>query len=130
MIWKNRFTCAAVLLLVLTMGATVPASAQEFGGAAVKDIEKILPEKERAEIYNEWLRWRLDNLIPMLMKREGIDLWLIINREYNEDPVYMSMMPEPTMNARRTSILMFHDRGGGPRSGEAFRQLLRNEELV
>ncbi len=108
---NNRIYSVAVLLLVILLGATVPSAAQEFGGAAVKDIEKILPERERAEIYNEWLRWRLDNLIPMLMRREGIDLWLIINREYNEDPVYMSLVPEPTMNARRTSILMFYDRG-------------------
>jgi Xaa-Pro aminopeptidase len=60
---------------------------------------------------NEWLKWRLDNTIPMLMKREGIDMWLIINREYNEDPVYLTLVPEPTMYARRTSILIFHDRG-------------------
>ncbi len=86
------------------------ALAQGYGGAAVRDVDKILPEKERAAVYNEILRWRLDNIIPELMRKEGIDLWLVINREYNEDPVYMSMMPEPTMNARRTSILMFHDR--------------------
>jgi Xaa-Pro aminopeptidase len=111
MISKKRFSCVAGLLLVLLLGTVISAAAQEFGGAAVKDIDNILPERERALIYNEWLRWRLDNLIPELMRREGIDLWLVINREYNEDPVYMSMMPEPTMNARRTSILMFHDRG-------------------
>ena len=108
---NNRMSCVAIFLLVILLGTTAPAAAQEYGGAAVRDIDKILPERARAEIYNEWLRWRLDNLIPMLMRREGIDLWLIINREYNEDPVYMSLMPEPTMNARRTSILMFHDRG-------------------
>ncbi|UCC38955.1 MAG: aminopeptidase P family protein [Candidatus Aminicenantes bacterium] len=45
------------------------------------------------------------------MRREGIDMWLVINREYNEDPVYMSLVPEPVMYARRTSILIFHDRG-------------------
>jgi hypothetical protein len=45
------------------------------------------------------------------MRREGIDLWLVINREYNEDPVYLSLVPRPTMYARRTSILIFHDRG-------------------
>lgn len=60
---------------------------------------------------NEWLKWRLDHIIPDLMRREGIDMWLVINREYNEDPVYLSMQPEPTMYARRTSILIFHDQG-------------------
>jgi len=60
---------------------------------------------------NEWLKWRLDNIIPQLMRREGIDMWLVINREYNEDPVYWSLVPRPTMYARRTSILIFHDLG-------------------
>ena len=84
---------------------------QDYGVAAVDDSHKILPERERARVMNEWLKWRLDNIIPKLMRREGIDMWLIINREYNEDPVYMSLVPEPTMAARRTSILIFHDRG-------------------
>jgi len=84
---------------------------QDYGVASVNDSYKILPERERAKVMNEWLRWRLDNIIPELMRREGIDMWLIINREYNEDPVYMSLVPEPTMAARRTSILIFYDRG-------------------
>jgi len=99
------------ILAVILMLLPVWVLAQGYGGAAVRDIDRILPEKERAAVYNEILKWRLDNIIPELMRKEGIDLWLVINREYNEDPVYMSMMPEPTMNARRTSILMFHDRG-------------------
>ncbi len=84
---------------------------QDHGVASVNDSHKILPERERAKVMNEWLRWRLDNIIPKLMRREGIDMWLIINREYNEDPVYMSLVPEPTMSARRMSILIFYDRG-------------------
>ena len=82
------------------------------GRLAPQDFRNILSERERAEVMNGWLTWRLDNIIPEVMRREGIDMWLVINREYNEDPVYMSMVPEPTMAARRTSILIFHDAGG------------------
>jgi len=85
--------------------------AQDIGLTDAQDSLNILPERQRAEVMNEWLKWRLDNIIPELMQREGIDMWLVINREYNEDPVYMSLMPEPTMYARRTSILIFHDQG-------------------
>jgi hypothetical protein len=60
---------------------------------------------------NEILEWRLDHIIPDLMRREEIDMWVIICREYNEDPVYLTLVPEPFMAARRTSILIFHDRG-------------------
>ena len=76
--------------------------------ADVRDSDNILPERERARIMNEWLEWRLDHILPQLMEREGIDMWLVICREPNEDPVYLTLMPEPHMNAWRTSILIFH----------------------
>ncbi len=85
--------------------------AQDIGLTEAQDSFNILPERKRAEVVNEWLKWRLDHIIPEVMRREGIDMWLVINREYNEDPVYLSMLPEPTMAARRTSILIFHDQG-------------------
>ena len=100
-----------VFSLVFVLFLTSNSYSQDYGVAAVDDSKNILPEKERARVMNEWLRWRLDNIIPDLMRKERIDMWLIINREYNEDPVYMSLVPEPTMAARRTSILIFHDRG-------------------
>lgn len=101
---------AALLGVILLLGG-VSGSAKDYGVPLVEDSQNILPERERAQVKNEWLRWRLENILPRLMRREGIDMWLVINREYNEDPVYMSLVPEPTMNARRTSILIFHDQG-------------------
>ncbi len=106
--FRKKFFIFFFFCLVLTAGLSF---AQDYGVPAANDSHKILPEKERARVRNEWLKWRLDNIIPDLMRREGIDMWLVINREYNEDPVYLSMVPEPTMFARRTSILIFHDRG-------------------
>jgi Xaa-Pro aminopeptidase len=47
------------------------------------------------------------------MRREGIDLWLVICFEYNEDPVFMSLTTRPRMSARRLSILLFHDAADG-----------------
>ena len=85
--------------------------AQELPVAGVKDIKRILPMEQRAKVQNQWLKWRLENILPQLMRRQGIDLWLVINREYNEDPVYLSLVPQPIMNARRTTILLFHDQG-------------------
>ena len=45
------------------------------------------------------LKDRLDNLLPALMRETGIDMWLVINREYAEDPVYLTLVPEPTSMA-------------------------------
>jgi hypothetical protein len=68
---------------------------------------KILPLRQQASIRNQWLRQRLDDLLPELMAREGFDMWLVIAREYNEDPVIMTMLREPEMAARRRTILVF-----------------------
>ena len=104
---KNMWILAIAVFIVIVS----TAYAQDYGVAAVEDSFNILPLRERAKVKNDILRWRLDNIIPEVMRREGIDMWLVINREYNEDPVYMSMVPEPHMFARRTSILIFHDLG-------------------
>jgi Xaa-Pro aminopeptidase len=45
------------------------------------------------------------------MREAGLDMWVVINREYAEDPVYMRLVPEPTFAARRTTMLVFFDRG-------------------
>ncbi len=71
----------------------------------------ILPLRERAAIVDRWLRARLDALIPMLMRREGIDLWILVARENDEDPVVETMLPSTWLRARRRTILVFHDAG-------------------
>ncbi len=75
------------------------------------DSMNILPERERARIMDEWLRWRLDNILPELMRREGIDLWLVICNEPDPGPVYFTLLPSTSLYVVRTSILIFHDRG-------------------
>ena len=50
-------------------------------------------------------------LLPELMRETGIDCWIVVNREYAEDPVCLTLVPEPVFAARRTTILVFFDRG-------------------
>ena len=69
--------------------------------------QNILPLRQQANIRNQWLRQRLDQLMPELMARENFDMWLVIAREYNEDPIIMTLLPEPEMAARRRTILVF-----------------------
>ncbi len=73
----------------------------------------VLPLRERAQVRNRWLSVRLDEVLPALMAREGFDLWIIAARENNEDPVIMTMLPEPMMAARRRTILLFFRRPDG-----------------
>lgn len=74
---------------------------------------KLLPLRERPAVINRWLRDRLDTILPEIMRREGFDMWIIDNREYNEDPVFFSLMPGNTMAARRRTILVIYDPGEG-----------------
>jgi hypothetical protein len=67
----------------------------------------VLPERARAEAVNRMLKDRLENLLPALMRETGIDMWVVINREYAEDPVYLTLVPEPAFAARRTTMLVF-----------------------
>lgn len=69
---------------------------------------KILPLRDRMTVYNGWLMNRLEEILPGLMDETGIDLWVVVAREYNEDPVIMSLLPEPNLYARRRTILLFH----------------------
>jgi len=70
--------------------------------------QKILPLRDRMTVYNGWLMNKLEKLLPDMMDETGIDLWVVVAREYNEDPVIMSLLPEPNLYARRRTILLFH----------------------
>ena len=70
--------------------------------------QDVLSLKERARVIEEIQKDRFDNLLPKLMEETGIDMWVIITREYNEDPVIKTLLPPTWLNARRRTILAFH----------------------
>ncbi len=69
---------------------------------------QIVPLRERAKIEDDILKDRFDNLLPQLMDRTNIDMWILISREYNEDPVLRTMLPSTWLNARRRTVLVFY----------------------
>ena len=69
---------------------------------------QIMSEKDRAALKDEILADRFNELLPELMDKTGIDMWVIISREYNEDPVMRTMLPAKWLNARRRTILVFY----------------------
>ena len=70
--------------------------------------QPVLPLREQAKWIDEILTERIDKLLPQLMKREGIDCWVLISREYNEDPVLKTMLPSEWLSARRRTMLVFY----------------------
>ena len=79
--------------------------------SAQTDFPKLLSEEDRAKVVDELLADRLDNLLPQLMRRTGIDMWVLISREYNEDPVMKTILPSTWLSARRRTIMVFFDKG-------------------
>ena len=72
------------------------------------NAQQILPERKRAEVVDNILKDRFDNLLPSLMDNTGFDMWILISREYNEDPVLKTMLPATWLNARRRTIIIFY----------------------
>ena len=79
-----------------------------FGQA---DYPEVLSMQERAAHQDAWLKKRLDTVVPEVMRGRGVDMWVLIAREYNEDPVVKTMLPATWLSARRRTVLIFFDNG-------------------
>ena len=102
----------AALLAATPVLADTPLTLSETEQAAPA-LPHILSPRERAALENRILAERLDTIIPQIMREEGIDLWLLVAREYFEEPVVATMLDAENMHARRRTILVFHDPGEG-----------------
>src|SRR5262247_3988016 len=97
---------AATLLLAEPIGTpqsiasdALPSAARPFGTL-----------RDQATMQQSWLKQRLDTFLPALMRKYGIDLWVVPMREYNEDPVFPAITAPETFAARRRTIYVFFDR--------------------
>ncbi|MEM6632083.1 MAG: M24 family metallopeptidase [Bacteroidota bacterium] len=91
---------ATLLLFFISLLSICPAQ-----------VSHILPMRERATVIDRWIEDRIQTVLPQLMRREGIDMWILIAREYNEDPVVKTMLPATWLSARRRTILVIFDPG-------------------
>ncbi|MDA8020206.1 MAG: aminopeptidase P family protein [Thermoanaerobaculia bacterium] len=110
-------TGALALMVLATVAASAPTSAQQPAdwdqGVVLHGPGAVLAERDRIDPMNRSLTERLETVLPRLMKETGLDMWLVLNREYAEDPVYFSLVPQPTFAARRTTMLVFFDGPNG-----------------
>ena len=85
--------------------------ANGFAFAQVAKPKMLPPLREQAEIQQQWVKLRLERVLPKLMRKHGVQMWLVICREYNEDPVFYSLVAPTMFAARRRTIYVFFDRG-------------------
>ncbi|WP_324074102.1 MAG: M24 family metallopeptidase [Erythrobacter sp.] len=115
--WRGQIIAgAAALVAAASPLAAKPAAAPlalSETEVASPAIPAILTPRERAAVENRILAERLDTIIPAIMRAEGVDLWLLVAREYFEEPVVATMLDAENMHARRRTILIFFDPGNG-----------------
>ncbi len=80
---------------------------------AYPQVPLILSQREQANVIDDLFEDRIRTVLPGLMRNSGIDLWVIISREYNEDPIIKTFLPATWFAARRTTMLIMFDPGAG-----------------
>jgi Xaa-Pro aminopeptidase len=96
--------------------ALLVIAAALFGADGARPAEpapSFPPLREQHAIRQAWLKTRLDDVLPALLRKHRISMWIVANREYNEDPVFRSLVSPSQFAARRRTILVFTDRGPG-----------------
>ncbi|WP_290722040.1 M24 family metallopeptidase [Altererythrobacter sp.] len=116
---RRSFQALAIATVGIAAGPTV-ASTTSLGTIPMSETEQtsprlpdILSMRERAKVIDRILAERLDTVVPQIMREEDVDLWLLMSREYFEEPVVRSMLDARSMAARRRTILIFYDPGDG-----------------
>lgn len=111
---RNHRRPLAALALVIAAVASVSAQSSPAPSPPYPDpTQRVLTHREQAPLVKGWIEKRFDSVLPQLMTRTGIDMWIVVSREYNDDPVFRSMAPLTTFSSRRRTILVFWNPGGG-----------------
>ena len=84
--------------------------AQDRSGEPVSAMPKLLSQREQMDVREQWLKKRLSSLLLPMMKRHGIDMWIVVNEEFNSDPVTEHIVPPIPIVGRR-DLFVFIDRG-------------------
>ena len=100
------------------LGLAIVVQAAVFGlgpsaGAQPSGEPGVLPLRERAPVIDSVLETRLERVAPQILREEGVDMWILMAREYFEEPVVESLLDARSMAARRRTILILHDPGEG-----------------
>ena len=101
---------------VRRLGVGVALVALGLTGVAAQDATErpFGTLREQAALQQQWLRKRVDTFLPILMRKYGIDMWIVPMREYNEDPVFSALVAPETFAARVGRSTSFSTRAHRP----------------
>jgi len=100
----------SLVLIFIVLFASVPLLAQNRTSEPVPPMPKLLSQLQQMEVREKWLEKRLGSLLLPMMKRHGIEMWIVVNEEFKSDPVTEHIVPPIPMVGSR-DIFVFVDQG-------------------
>src|SRR5678816_2242179 len=104
------FTRSLIFFSVLLVGLIATGLGQNRSNEPIPAMPKLLSQREQANVREKWLMKRLGSLLLPMMKRHGIEMWIVVNEEFHNDPVTPHITPMIPMVGRR-DVFVFIDRG-------------------
>ena len=115
--WLSVAAPCALAPRALAQPIVYPATpgARTSGSSAAATLRPFGTLREMATKQQRWLELRMERTLPTLMRRAGVDMWVVPMREYAEDPLFTAITSPTTFAARRRTIYVFFDKG--PKDG-------------
>jgi Xaa-Pro aminopeptidase len=100
-------SAVAVLAIAVTWSSSVAQEKTAIRDAAIDS--PLLTWSEQTAVRDAWLVKRHEMLLPM-MRRHGIEMWIVVNEEFHDDPLTEYVAPARPYTGRR-DIFVFVDAG-------------------
>lgn len=100
----------STIALFIALIAISAVYAQNRADEPIPAMPKLLSQREQMDVREQWLRKRLGSLLLPMMKRHGIEMWIVVNEEFHSDPVTEHIVPPIPIVGRR-DLFIFIDRG-------------------
>ncbi len=102
---EKQFSAVVIAFLVL-VSSSFP---QNRSNETTPPLPKLLSQREQADVREAWLRKRLGSLLLPMMKKHGVEMWIVVNEEFHNDPVTPHIVPPIPIVGRR-DLFVFIDR--------------------
>lgn len=102
-----KFTLFLLALLMVSSSAV----AQNKSGEKIPAMPKLLTQKQQMDLREAWLKKRFDTILLPMMKKHGVDMWIVVNNEFHSDPVTEHIVPPIPIVGRR-DFFIFSAKGG------------------
>src|SRR4029450_11827383 len=85
---RSFLASVALLALCASNLAGARTASDAGGGGQPASLRPFGTLQEQAEAQQAWLKKRLETFLPALMRKHGIDLWIVPMREHKQTPIF------------------------------------------